>query len=483
MQSSARATAVIIFTFAASTYAAERVATDLTSLKQHIKSAQPGDVIVLRDGVWADAEIEFYANGTEAQPITLRAQTPGKTILSGQSNLRIGGRHLVVDGLLFKDGGLSKGHVIALRGEDDQGAENCRVTNCAIVNYNPAEKTTRNTSYLSMWGKNNRVDHCYFEGKNSPGPTFIVWVEAFPNHHRIDHNHFAGRPALGANGGETMRVGTSQVSMNDSYTTVESNYFEACDGEAEIISNKSCENVYRANTFVKNSGALTLRHGNRCRVEGNWFFGHDKPGTGGVRLIGEDHVVVNNYLDGLAGKTFESALPFVNGIPDSKPNEYFRVKRALVAHNTLVNCAQSITFGVGRGARNRVEAPEDCTIANNLIVSPHGPLVRFDDQPLGTTWVGNLFFGADTGLPADAVGIRTADPQLVKGDDHVHRPGLPSPARGAAQGTFDTIKLDIDGQPRTGPRDIGCDQSSDAPTTARPLTPADVGPAFLRTRS
>jgi poly(beta-D-mannuronate) lyase len=184
-----------------------------------------------------------------------------------------------------------------------------------------------------------------------------------------------GRPDLGKNGGETIRVGTSEVSMNVSRTLVEQNYFENCDGEAEIISNKSCENVYRGNTFVRNRGALTLRHGNRCIVDGNWFFGHDKPVSGGIRIIGEDHIIINNYLDGLAGEGFESAMPFVNGIPNSKPNEYFRVQRALVAYNTFVNCAQPMSFGIGKGTRNRVEPPMDCTIANNLIVGKDGPLI------------------------------------------------------------------------------------------------------------
>ena len=63
--------------------------------------------------------------------------------------------------------------------------------------------------------------------------------------------------------------------MNVSRMIVEDNYYEHCDGEAEIISNKSCENIYRRNTFVECKGAL-MRHGNRCTAEGNWFFGHGR---------------------------------------------------------------------------------------------------------------------------------------------------------------------------------------------------------------
>ena len=60
-----------------------------------LKDARPGDEIVMRDGPWRDAEILFEAGGTPEQPITLRARTPGKVIISGRSRLRIAGSHLV----------------------------------------------------------------------------------------------------------------------------------------------------------------------------------------------------------------------------------------------------------------------------------------------------------------------------------------------------------------------------------------------------
>jgi poly(beta-D-mannuronate) lyase len=82
---------------------------------------------------------------------------------------------------------------------------------------------------------------------------------------------------------------------------VERNLFEECNGETEIISSKSCGNTYRYNTFRKCQGTLTLRHGNRCLVEGNFFFGEGVSSTGGIRVIGEDHRMQNNYLTGLKG--------------------------------------------------------------------------------------------------------------------------------------------------------------------------------------
>ena len=143
------------------------------------------------------------------------------------------------------------------------------------------------------------MDHCYLAGKTSESPTLQIEADGTPNRHRIDHNHFGPRSPLGRNGGETIRVGYSGQSMNVSATLVEQNLFERCDGELEIISNKSCENIYRGNTFLDCAGMLTLRHGNRCLVEGNFFFARNKKGSGGIRVIGEDHTVINNYIDGV----------------------------------------------------------------------------------------------------------------------------------------------------------------------------------------
>ena len=60
---------------------------------------------------------------------------------------------------------------------------------------------------------------------------------------------------------------------------------------AEIISNKSCKNTYSDNGFYECKGTLTLRHGNDCLVTGNYFIGNNISQTGGVRIIGENHVV------------------------------------------------------------------------------------------------------------------------------------------------------------------------------------------------
>ena len=76
------------------------------------------------------------------------------------------------------------------------------------------------------------------------------------NRARLDHNFFGPRPPLGSNGGETIRIGTSEESLSDSLTLVERNIFDRTNGEIEIISIKSGANVVRGMTTGRISGRL-----------------------------------------------------------------------------------------------------------------------------------------------------------------------------------------------------------------------------------
>lgn len=451
--------------------------TSAAQIASVMSTAKPGDTLTMASGTWTNQAIVFEGTGDSLKPIVLRASEPGQVILTGASSLRIGGSWLVVDGLRFENAVPASGAVVEFRSSSRGEAHHCRLTNTSLVNCNPPSNAT-DYKWVSLYGHHNRVDHCYLAGKNHAGTTLVVWLGPSPNYHQIDSNYFGPRPPLGVNGGETIRVGTSDWSMYDSYTLVENNYFYQCNGEVEIISNKSCENVYRGNTFVSCEGALTLRHGNRCTVEGNFFFGNNVSNSGGIRIIGEDHTVVNNYLADLAGSSTKSALPIMNGVPDSPLNRYFQVKRALVAFNTIVNCKYSLLVGVGKDSELSLP-PLDCAIANNVVRSSYGPLITYIDTPINLTYEGNVFFGASLGI-AQSAGINMIDPKLVKDAEGLWRPASDSPLRGAATGSYPDVVVDMDGQPRPVAKDIGADQFSEAPRTRRPITTNDVGPDWMR---
>jgi hypothetical protein len=75
--------------------------------------------------------------------------------------------------------------------------------------------------------------------------------------------------------------------------------------------------------------------------------------------------------------------------------------------------------------------------------------------------------------------MRIADPKLSRSADGLLRPAADSPVRGAAEGEFPAVKLDIDGQPRTGKLDAGCDQSASGPVKSPPVTGAEARPAWM----
>lgn len=349
--------------------------------KEKIKNIQPGDTIFLKDGIWRNFEILFLGYGLKGKPITLRAQTNGNVLITGKSNLRIAGKHLVVSGLIFKDGYTPTSSVIEFRKNKDNLAYHSRVTEVVIDNFSNPERT-ENDSWVMMYGKHNRFDHNHLEGKTNKGVTMAIRlnsVESQENYHSIDNNYFGPRQILGSNGGETLRIGTSHHSLTNSFTIVKNNYFDRCDGELEIISNKSGSNKFIGNVFFQSKGTLTMRHGNDTLVEDNIFFGNGVDHTGGIRVINKRQTVRNNYIEGLKGYRFGSAIAVMNGVPNSKINRYHQVEDSVVENNTVIN-SDHIQFASGSDAE-RSAVPIRSHFKDNLIYQKNqiDPFTVFDD--------------------------------------------------------------------------------------------------------
>ena len=468
---------LLVLLLIANSYGQEHRITLETDLNQLCQNVVAGDLIVLADGTWTDAELEFEGlSGTAEKPISIVAETAGGVVLAGKTEFRVSGQHVVVSGLVFRDC-VNVDNVLEMRteaGDSAQLCRHCRITECSFEQ-DSAIETPKETTWLAIYGSNNRVDHCYFGGKGSRGATIVVWVADEPEKHQIDHNHFGPRPELGQNGGETIRIGSSKDSEFVCQTTVESNYFHQCNGEAELISNKSCENVYRHNVFDECGGTLTLRHGHRCVVDGNVFLGNEVSKTGGVRIIGKGHRVTNNYFEGLRGDKERAAISLMNGIPNGPLNGFAPIEDALVAHNTLVDCKVTMEFGVGAGERQSV-APANCQFINNVFSPGKWGLYRVHAEPTGFLWEGNkLQVGREYDL--DLVKVDRAALRLKRADDGLMRPTDLSELQSATSVTKE-VADDIDGQPRGETAIAGCDEPS---TPLRKLvSPADTGPQWRR---
>lgn len=380
----------------------------------------PGDTLTMADGEWRDFQIAFSGHGEADKPITLTAQTPGGVVITGRSSLSLAGQYLVVSNLVFRDGWSPTGEVLSFRQSRTERADFSRVTGVVIDGFSKPNRA-ESDHWIALYGHHNRFDHNQIMGKTNVGATLVVIRDAeqgLENHHLITRNYFGRRPVLGSNGGETIRVGTSHDSTSDSFTTVSENWFEHCDGEVEIISNKSGANTYSGNVFFESQGALVLRHGDGNRVESNVFLGNGVVNTGGVRMINRRNIVRNNYMQGLSGSIFGSALTIMYGVPNSPVHRYVQVDGAVIENNSLIDVGE-MYFGAGMDDE-RSAAPVNSRFVNNLIVNRDGrDPVRVKGDMSGIAFEGNVQSpAAKAGLP----GFASRAVRLEAGVDGLLRP-------------------------------------------------------------
>ena len=363
----------------------------LEEYNQAVNDAKPGSTIVLANGVWENVELLFEGKGTAEAPITLTVEEKGKVTLEGQSYLQIAGEYLHVEGLIFKNGFTPTNEVISFRKNNKELAYNSRLSECVIDNYSNPERHEQD-SWVALYGKNNRVDHIHFEGKGNRGVTLIVRLntkESIENNHIIEANYFGPRQNLGSNGGETLRVGTSHYSMEKSNTLVQGNYFDRCDGEHEIISNKCDQTTYKNNVFFESIGTLTMRHGDETLVEGNVFLGNRKRNTGGIRVINGQQTVRNNYGYGLTGYRFRGALVVMNGVPNSPLNRYFQVEDAIIENNVFVE-SDHVQLCAGSDAERSATPINSTFKSNTFYLEKPSKLVTIYDDISGIAFENNL---------------------------------------------------------------------------------------------
>lgn len=422
-------------------WAAEYLARNGGEVAAAMSRAGPGDVVVLENGIWRDQVIEFNGNGAPGRPIILRPRKPGGVKLEGGSRLEISGRWLQVEGLRFEGGSLAGGvPIVQFRGKLGE-ATNSRFTQSAIVRYNPPDPGTR-YPWVSLYGQNNRVDYNRFEGQNHAGVTVaVIRKEGKVDNHVIDHNYFVDRPRGAGNGYESIRIGVGKSAYSASGTRVESNLFERTDGEVETVSVKASGNVIASNTFREVAGTITLRRGSRNTVENNVFIGNGKPGTGGIRVTGSDHVVRGNLIQGVEGLV-GGAISLSCGVDRATEEvEYDPVRRLRLSGNVIVDSGSAAIKTDAMCTPKRAIRPSDVDVDRNVIVASRAPAVQGEPGDRWR-WSENEAEGNSAGdrLPP---GLRRSSGLVVPGAQGVARS-----ARGGA-----------------------------APT---PLTPADVGPSWWR---
>jgi poly(beta-D-mannuronate) lyase len=366
------------------------------SWTERVQTLAAGEEVVIPNGNHSNQIVKIAGKGTKEKPIIVRAETSGKVFLTGGSQIYVRGTYITVSGIYFKDGGIptKDAHVIEVAGT------NCRITECAIDNYN---QDNQGKQWVILFGKQNRYDHNFTRGKTTVDPVFQIEVEeGAPNEDQVDHNYFGPRPTLpdNANGGETMRIGYSKQAYFISRTLVEENLFESCDGEIEIISSKSCENTFRSNTFLHCAGALTLRHGDRCLVEGNLFLQEAKKGSGGIRIIGAGHRIIGNLFVNAEAR-MGGVINLTAAQVDFKASGYWTVSNVLLENNVILDArgpALALSSMLGGKGGSQTVVPESVTLVGNFFNTSGKQEIFIGTEGKNFIWKNNLVEGGSLGV-------------------------------------------------------------------------------------
>jgi poly(beta-D-mannuronate) lyase len=418
-----------------------------------LAAASPGDTITLASGLWKDLNVTLRVHGTDHQPIVLKAQTPGKVIVTGKSAVNFASSYWIMEGIAFL--GISgKEHIWNIMGHHN------RITNSTI-------ERAANPKWVFIYGdaKFNRIDHCRFAHKQSKDVMINIRAGIEPSYNIFDHNYLYDRPKGTGNNYETVRLGLGIDKSNSSHTLIEANLFEECSGEAEIISVKCCDNIIRNNTFKRCNGEVVARQARRLRIENNYFLGEGVKGAKGVRLNGDSIMVINNYFSGL-----ERGIYLNNG----QGEIYRQLTNGLIAFNTIVDCRVSLGIGGKKGK----EPPSNCILKNNIAIASRGDtLTEVFTVPEKMTYAGNYFFG-DSPVGIKDPGFITVDPHLIKNAHGIFVPSAASPLVETDKVT-ENIQTDMSGQTRNIKTNAGALCYSARVSTIGPLTPHDVGISYM----
>jgi hypothetical protein len=425
-----------------------------SALATAVGNAVAGDCVVLADGDYVFPVIR--ARGTSTSPIVISAAHPLKATGSTGQLVYDGAAHVVVQGLTWRGGSIKMNN-----------CDHCRLSRSRLQLTDSG--TEMDWVIVGGTSKNCRIDHNDFGPKNLLGNMVMLSGSGsqIVQYTRIDHNFFHDVLGGGGNGWETIRAGLSGWTFSSAQTVIERNLFKRTTGDPETISIKSSDNTIRYNTMRASKGEFTLRHGNRNSVYGNFILGDGVSGGSAIRVLGGDHKLYNNYIQGVSG----SAIFLEGGTSTDTTGmltDHKQVYRTQVVFNTIVN-----SRGIVLGGAHPLP-PENCTVAYNVLEGTGGTMLSEVTGTLATRYLGNIVHNGSTAIKGTDA-IRLVDPKLVKVGE-IFKLGTGSPAIDRADGSFTYVTNDFEGQARSTP-DVGADEVSSGAVSAGLLDESDVGPA------
>lgn len=440
----------------------------LANLITRINSANPGDKIILSNGIYnSTGTINISRSGTATQPILIAAQSVGGAQIGGVDGFNlVGANYVTIQGFYFTYTNSGTQGLIV-----DTASTHCRITR-NIFETDPVQY------WCFVQGDDTEVDHNLFRNKVEKGEYITLDGDhtalTIAKRAWVHDNNFYNNQYPGSNGGESVRLGIGIYQLISSWTVVENNLFDQADGDPEAISVKSSDCVIRYNTLTNSSGQISLRSQNRGRIEGNFMIN-----SSGIRFYGDDNLIINNYMQGSDGIVFGSGeVPQITDSENASTNGlHAAAHRARVEFNTLVN--SSVYFDED----TRGYYPSDFIVANNLLQGNSGTFVSSAASAgqSNFTWQTNIFWGTASYTGSPAGGYQKINPQLATNTAVPFHIASNSPATNASYAAISEVVYDMDGQLRSGNPDIGADEFSSATITRRPLNTNDVGPYVAAT--
>jgi poly(beta-D-mannuronate) lyase len=480
---------------------------DIDEFLNAVRDANAGDLIILTKAkdkdeytVDKDKETTFTIEGEAERPVIVMAQEPGKVILAGSAGYIFDKcKYLTWYGFKHLHEGRSQTENISFR-----SCKNTRFARCevALKDIIPEEDKGDPDKDKRHWLHLNNcegmiVDHCYFHDKNSRGQFCNVRGKSdnavgegpLFEYNRFEKHTYVDPQKPGDSGGEAIQMGESTEERYYFRTVLRYNYFEECNGDPEIVTNKSSGNLYFNNSFVKNLGSLTLRHGDSTAVLANYFE------ASGLRVGGAYNLITNNHFTrNSANKKQRSPLVLHNGDEEEpKKGSWERVIDNHIILNTFDNgegTAPNIVYwGEDKGYK-----PIGTEFRGNIITARNGKLLGFDNEASASdntiadniAWkTGNAEYGEFDSRkdPNEKMAIRE-DPLLTPKDsnlDGVYRlQNDSSPACKIFKGKGELFKkfttVDIYGVTRIGDTHAGCYQyTTESEKPKKRITKDDVG--------
>ncbi|MFD0941551.1 chondroitinase-B domain-containing protein [Pedobacter boryungensis] len=311
----------------------------------------PGDHIIIANGTYSNWSLEIPTKGTKSKPVVVSAETAGKVIFNGEVNqtlFKLTGEFTTLSGITFNACTLLKANGANGILVEFKNTSNCRLNDCRFV-ANVVKGQFMPLVIISGNGTANQVDGCTFNANvDNQDVQVKITKDSCPQKTLIENNVFTNKNKVSwsnGNGGECIQIGQDPILLGtkEANSIVRANRFVHCDGENEVISNKSSRNSYLKNYFEACDGELVMRGGHDCIISENVFEG----GTGGIRINGTGHIITNNKINNI-----KTAIRLMYGMAKGKEETgfYIAASNSTITNNQISNANTGILVGDSKNA-------------------------------------------------------------------------------------------------------------------------------------